>query len=84
MDLIGEFRKWYVEFGSIIPEDACQEMVRKVHVTRQFDDSLFFSEAEFLFQVNPDAFNKESAPRVQYPRITGDRIRCRGGQPDPY
>jgi len=62
MDLIGEFiESGYVEFGSIIPEDACQEMVRKVLATRQFDDSLFFSEAEFL-QVNPDAFNKNPRP----------------------
>jgi hypothetical protein len=51
----------YTELGSIFSDISCAKILEAVHNSRQFDESLFFDEAEFN-RLNPDAFNKNPRP----------------------
>ncbi len=51
----------YTELGSIFSDTSCTKILKAVHNSRQFNESLFFDETEFN-QLNPDAFNKNPRP----------------------
>lgn len=51
----------FVDFGTIIDPELCDELASEIRKTRSFDSNLFLEQSEFE-HLKPDAFNKNPRP----------------------